>query len=815
MDTLSKDIRYGIRGLLQRPAFTAVVVVTLALGIGANTAIFSVVNAVLLTPLPYSDPSRLMVIHERKEGNSWTTVSYDDYNDFRDRQQSFEQVAAFSAPWIFNVTGAGEPIQVNGQWVSANLLSILGLNPVEGRGFTADEDKRGSQQRVAILSYGFWQRQFGGNKSIIGQSINLDDQNFTVIGIAPPHFKIGEDSDLWVPLALNPINGRGRLVRYLSVIGRLEAKVTPAAAQADLSVIASQLAQQYPDTNKDFGVEITALHEDIVGKVRPALVVFLAAVALVLLIACANVANLALARAVARRREFAIRAALGAGRKRLMRQLLTESVLVSLLGGFLGLLLAVWGVDLLLALSPESVPRHEAVGLDARVLLFTLSISLLTGIVCGLVPAWKAAKSDLNETLKEAGQLHGSSSGHRGFQNVLVVSQIGLALVLLTGSVLLIKSFAYLLNVNAGFETQNVLAVQLTLPSSKYPQPARRAELYQQLEQRLKALPGVKAAGAISRMPMFAGDITTGRSNITSTIVIDGRNVAEGDLPEADYRVASPSYFDAMNIPVIKGRLFGWQDEPRDSSGRPLTVVINEAMARRLWPGEEAVGKRIKWGASSAQDPWWTIVGVVGNVRHFRLDMEPRPEVYRPYLVNPLGSPIFVVRTASDPKDLAAAVRNEIRTLDGSIPLSNVATMPQLISRSVAPRRFSMLLMGVFAAVALLLATVGIYGVMSYSVTQRTREIGIRMALGAQAADVLKLVLRSGVGLALIGVVGGLVGAFILTRWMTALLFGVTPTDAATFVIVPVCLIAVALVACFIPARRATKVDPLVALRYE
>jgi putative ABC transport system permease protein len=469
----------------------------------------------------------------------------------------------------------------------------------------------------------------------------------------------------------------------------------------------------------------------------------------------------------------------------------------------------------LLALSPESVPRHEAVGLDARVLLFTLSISLLTGVVCGLVPAWKAAKSDLNETLKATGQLHGSSSGHGGFQNVLVVSQIGLALVLLTGSVLLIRSFASLLNVNAGFETQNVLAVQLTLPSSKYPQGPRRAELYQQLEQRLKALPGVKAVGAISRMPMFAGDITTGRSNITSTIAIDGRNVAEGDLPEADYRVASPSYFDAMNIPVIKGRLFGWQDEPRDSSGRPLTLVINEAMARQFWPGEEAVGKRIKWGASSAQDPWWTIVGVVGNVRHFRLDLEPRPEVYRPYLVNPLGSPIFVVRTASDPNYLAAAVRNEIRTLDGSIPLSNVATMPQLISRSVAPRRFSMLLMGVFAAVALLLATVGIYGVMSYSVSQRKREIGIRMALGAQAADVLKLVLRSGVGLALIGVVGGLVGAFILTRWMTTLLFGVTPTDAATFVIVPLCLIVVALVACFIPARRATKVDPLVALRYE
>jgi len=814
MDTLLKDIRYASRGLLQRPAFTAVVVITLALGIGANTAIFSVVNAVLLRPLPYRDPARLMMVHERKEGNSWTTVSYEDYNDYHAQQQSFEQLAAFSAPWVFNLTGAGEPIQVNGQWVSATLLPLLGINPIEGRGFTADEDKHGSQG-VAILSYGFWQRQFGGNKSILGQSINLDDQSITVIGIAPPHFKIGEDSDLWVPVALNPINGRGRLVRYLSVIGRLKPNVTLSAAQSEFSVLASQLAQQYPDTNKDFGVEITALHEDVVGKVRPALLVLLAAVALVLLIACANVANLALARAVARRREFAIRTALGAGRKRLMRQLLTESVLVSLVGGFFGLLLAVWGVDFLLSLSPESVPRHESIGLDARVLLFTLLISLFTGIVCGLVPAWKAAKAEFNETLKETGQLHGASSGHRGFQNVLVVSQIGLALVLLIGSVLLLRSFAVLLNVDAGYETQNVLAVQLTLPSSKYSQPPRRAELYQQLEQRLKALPGVKAVGAISRMPMFAGDITTGRSNITSTIEVEGRNIPKGDLPEADYRVASPSYFDAMNIPVIKGRVFGWQDEPRNAAGRPLTVVINEAMARRFWPGEEAVGKRIKWGGSDASDPWWTIVGVVGNVRHFRLDMEPRPEVYRPYLVNPLISPIFVVRTVGDPKDLAASVRNEIRTIDGSIPLSNVTTMPQLISQSVAPRRFSMLLMVVFATVALSLATVGIYGVMSYSVSQRTREIGIRMALGAQAPDVLRLVLRTGIFLALIGVAGGLVGAFMLTRWMRTLLFGVTPTDAVTFMVVPVVLIAVALLACFIPARRATKVDPLIALRYE
>ncbi|MGH9971008.1 MAG: ABC transporter permease [Pyrinomonadaceae bacterium] len=814
METLFKDIHYALRGLANRPGFALVVVLTFALGIGANTAIFTVVNSVILRPLPYKDPSHLVVVHQAKEGNSWSTVSYGDFNDFRERQQSFEQLTAFSAPWIFNLSGAGEPIQVNGQWSSANLLSMLGVSPIEGRDFTAADDKEGAQP-VVILGYGLWQRQFGGNKAIIGKPINLDDQSFTVIGVAPPNLKITDDTDLWVPLALNRINSRGRLIRYLSVVGRLKPNVTLPGAQNDLSIIAQQLEQQYPDTNKGFAVHLTPMHEEIVGKVRTALFVLLGSVGFVLLIACANVANLTLSRAIARRKEFAIRTTLGAGRRRLIRQLLTESLILSLFGGFIGLILATWGIDLLLSLSPESIPRHQEIGPDRSVLLFTLVLSLLTGLISGVVPAWKAAKIDLNETLKESGQLHGSSARHQRFRRVLIVSEIALALVLLTGSGLLIKSFARLLNVNAGFDTENVLALQLTLPSSKYSQPPQRTDLYQQVETQLKALPGVKAVGAISRMPLFAGDITTGRSNITSTIVVEGRNVAEGDLPEADYRVASPSYFEAINIPLVKGRIFNWQDEPRDSAGRPMVVVINETMARRFWPGEEAIGKRIKWGAASPTDPWWTIVGVVGNVRHFRLDMEPRPELYRPYLVNPLGSPILVVRTSSNPETLAAAVRSAVQAIDPNIPLSKVSTMPQLISRSVAPRRFSMLLLAIFAGVALLLATVGIYGVMSYSVMQRTHEIGIRMALGAQASDVLKLMLSAGVGLALTGVAIGLLGAFLLTRWMTTLLFGVTPTDALTFVMVPLFLIVVALVACFIPARRATKVEPLVALRYE
>ena len=815
MGTVLQDIRYGMRMLVKKPPFTAVAVIALALGIGANTAIFGVVNAVLLRPLSFKDPERIAVIQGVKEGNSWTTISYDDFVDFRDRQQSFEQLAAFSAPWTFNLLGAGEPMQVQGQYASANLLSMLGVAPARGRDFLPAEDRPGSQERVVILSHGFWQRQFGANPDLIGRTINLNDQSFTVIGITPPGFKVTDESELWVPLALNPINSRGRLVRYLSVAGRLQPGVTLAGAQAEMSIIARQLEQQYPDMNKGFGVHLIPLHEQIVGKVRPALLVLLGAVGFVLLIACANVANLTLARAVMRRKEIAIRAALGAGRVQLIRQLLTESVLLALLGGFVGLLLATWGVDLLLALGPENIPRREEIGLDAGVLVFTLAVSLLTGLIFGLVPAWQASKADLNVTLKEGGQLQGTSAKHQRLRNALVIAEIALALVLLTGSGLLIKSFARLLDVNPGFDTSNVLALQVTLPSSKYSQEQKRAAFYQQLEERLKALPGVQAVGAVSRLPLFAGDITSGRSNITSRLVIEGRPAAAGDLPEVDYRVASPSYFQAMNIPLVRGRLFNWQDEPQDRAGLPLVAIINEAMARRFWPGEDPIGKRIKWSGDLDQNPWWTIVGVVGNVRHFSLDMEPRPEVYRPYLVNPLTGPIIVVRAASNPENLIALVRNEVRALDGDVPISNISTMPQLVSRSVAPRRFSMLLLTIFSAVALLLAAVGIYGVMAYSVTQRTHEIGIRLALGAQTADVLKLVVGQGMALALMGVGIGVVGAFALTHLMSSLLYGVSTTDPLTFVVVSVLLTSVALLASYIPARKATKVDPMVALRYE
>lgn len=815
IEAFLKDLRYGLRVLIKNPAFTVVAVLALALGIGATTAIFSVVNAVLLRPLPFKDAERLVTIQEAKDGNSWNTVSFGDYVDFRERQQSFDEIAAFTATWNFNLFGAGEPAQLQGQYVSANLFSMLGVAPARGRDFLPAEDKAGAQVQVAILSHGLWQRQFGADPNIIGRSINLEDQNFTVIGVMPIGFKVGEASDLWVPLALNPLNTRGRLIRYLNSFGRLKKGVTLAQAQSDLSAIARQLEEQYPETNKGFAPRVLPLQEEMVGKIRPALFVLLGAVAFVLLIACANVANLTLVRATVRRKEIAIRTALGAGRMRLVRQLLTESLMLSLVGGTLGLLLATWGVDFLVALGPESIPRREEIGIDARVLLFALAVSFLTGLLFGIAPAWQASRANLNEVMKDGG--HGVLTGasHQRFRAALIVSEIALALVLLTGAGLLIKSFARLLEVNPGFEASNVLALQVTLPQSKYGQaPPKRAAYYQELEGKLKALPGVAEVGAVSRLPFFAGDITTGRSNITSRLEIEGRVVSPQDQPEVDYRVASPSYFRAMSIPLVNGRFFEWQDEPHDNNGPPLVALINEAAARKFFPNESSLGKRIKSGGSP-ESPWWTIVGVVGDVRHFRLDAEPRPEVYRPYLVNPLNTPIFVVRTNSHAENLIAAVRDAVRAVDADVPISNISPMRQLISRSVAERRFSMLLLTAFASVALLLSAIGIYGVMSYAVTHRTREIGIRMALGAERRDILKMIVGQGMLLTAIGLSLGLLTAFLLMRLMTSLLFGTSATDPLTFALVALLLTMVTLLASFIPARRAMRVDPMVALRYE
>ena len=813
MNTLLQDIRYGLRMLLKYKGFTAVAVIALGLGIGANTAIFSLVNGVLLRPLPFKDAQELAVIQEVKEDNSWNPASYDDITDFKTRQHSFSEIATVSPAWTFTFSGSGDPRQLDGQYISANLFSLLGVTPIRGRTFLPEEDATGSQQRVVILSHGFWQREFGKDPGVIGRTIMLDDAIYTVVGIMPPGLKVNGEAELWIPLPLNPLLSRGRAIRFLACIGRLHSNIEFPQAQAEFGVLAQQLEKQYPDTNKGFGVQIIPMQEHLVGRMRPALLVLLAAVGFVLLIACANVANLTLSRAVMRRKEVAIRGALGASRMRLVRQFLTESLLLSIGGGLLGLVLATWGIDLLRSFGPADIPRRDEIGLDGSVLLFSLFISFLTGLVFGSAPAWKASRADLNETLNETGKGGVTGVRHQYLRGVLIVTEIALAIILLTGAGLLVRSFARLLDVHPGFDVGHILAVTVTLPPSKYGQPAQRAVYYQQLEERLKTLPGVIDAGAISRLPFFERDLTSGRSNITSDLIVEGEGPpAPGDEPSVDYRVASPSYFHAMGIPLIQGRFFSWQDQPQSEKRTPLVVVINAAMARRYWPGQEPVGKRIKVGLKSADLPWLTVVGVVGDVRHFSLDREPRPEVYRPYLVNPLTGPIVVVRAKANPQALIPLVREQMRALDPSASISDFSTMEELVSRSVSERRFSMLLLAVFAVVALILAAVGIYGVMAYSVTQRTHEIGIRMALGAQRGHVLKLIVRQGMSLTMIGVGVGVIAAMGLTQLTSKLLFGVRATDPATYLGMSLLLTLVALFACYLPARRAARFDPVRAL---
>jgi predicted permease len=799
--------------LLKHRGFAAAAILVLGLGIGATTAIFSLINGVLLRPLPFQDPQALVAIQEVKEGDdSWRTASLDDVNDFRDRQQSFSHIASFTAPWTMNLAGREGARQVLGQFVSSSFLSTFGVAPRYGRDFLPEEDAKGSQQHVVILSHAFWQREFGGDLKLLGQTITLDEASFTVIGVMPPGFKVTEESDFFVPLALNPMASRGRNLRFLSVVGRMNPGVTLPQAQAELEVIARQLENQYPDTNKGYGVSILPLQEQIVGKLRPALLVLIGAVAFVLLIACANVANLTLTRAVLRQKEIAIRLAIGAGRARLIRQLLTESALLSLAGGILGLMLAAWGVDLFRTFGPPDIPRRDEIAIDGAVLLFTLCVSLFTGLLFGLAPAWKVSRADLTRALNQGGKGSTAGEGHRRYRGALIVSEIALAVILLTGAGLLIKSFSRLLQIDPGFNSSRLLALQLNLPPSKYGEPPQRAAYYQQLEERLRALPGVQSVGAISRLPLFAGDIRSGRSNITSDLQLEGVSTSLGDRPSVDYRIASPSYFQTMGIPLVRGHVFGWQDQPQSEKGAPLVVVVNEAMARQFWRNADAVGQRIKVGPTNPESPWLTIVGVVGNVRHFGLDSEPRPEVYRPYLVNPMGTPIVVVRTATDPRAVAAMVRDQVRAVDPAVSLSNMATMSELISRSVSGRRFSTVLLTAFAAVALTLATIGIYAVIAYSVTQRTQEIGIRMALGAQAGDILKIIVKQGMALTLIGVALGVVGALALTHIMSSLLFGVRATDPATFASISLLLVLVAFIACYIPARRAARLDPIKAL---
>lgn len=803
-DEMIQDLRYGVRMLLKHPGFTTIAVITLALGIGANTAIFSVVNAVLLRPLPYQEPERLIRLWESNPGRGLPEFSASalNFEDWRKQQTVCEQLAAYEFA-TFNLTGGGEPERVAALGVTANLFPTLGTPPALGRNFLPEEEQAG-RHRVAILSDGLWRRRFGADPQLIGRQVQLSGENYTVVGVMPPRFQLTPGTELWTPLmldaALAPWHAN-RSHHNIHVIGRLKSGVSLAQAQAAMDVLARQLEQQYPKSNAGWGVRMRAFYDWLVPEqVRRSALVLFAAVGFVLLIACANVANLTLARAATRRREMAIRAVMGAGRTRVMRQLLTESLLLATLGGLAGALLARWGVALIKAGAALNIPRLNETRIDLRALGFTLIVSLLTGLIFGLAPAWQASKLNLNETLKEGGR---GGDSRRGLRGALVVGEVALALVLLLSAGLMIRSFANLQNAPLGFAPENVLVMQINLPGSKYGEKAQRVNFYNQLLERLRAAPGVVDVAVVTQLPLFSG------ASWAQEITLEGREAAPSDARlSARTFAATPRYFQTMGIPLLQGRDFIEQD----GGDGPLNLIVSESFARRFWPNENPIGKRFRTGAF---DLFGTVVGVVANVRNAGLESEGGPAFYFSY--GRIGMPALTVvaRTVAPPETMASALRAQAHSLDRDLPVYNVRTLDQLVYNAAGQPRFQTTLLSLFSLVALLLAAIGVYGVMAYAVAQRTHEIGVRMALGAQTRDALRLVVRQGMTLSLIGVAIGLALAFGSTRFLRGLLYQVSATDALTFAMIPLLLVGVTLLACYVPARRATKVDPLLALRGE
>ena len=802
MDTLLQDLRYAVRALRQHPGFALTAVLTLGLGIGANVAIFSAINAILLRPLPFEQPDRLVRVWGNHPQIGHESASLPDFLDWRAGTPSFAHLAAL-ANTRFTLTGTGEPEMIRGALVTADFFQTLGVAPVRGRAFMAGED-RGSAARVVMLGEGLWQRRFGADPAVVGSSIQLNGAPYTVVGIAPASARIEGPVDAWTTLAIDTT--RGRRADFLHVIGRLQPGAPLARAREEMATVARRLAEEYPSTNTNWGVDLVSLRDDMVGPVRRALFLFLVAVGLVLLIACANVANLMLGRAAAREHEVVIRSALGASRGRLLRQLLTESVLLAIIGGTMGVLLAVWGVHALATLEAGTLPRADEIGVDGRVLAFALVLSVATGLLFGLAPALRLAGGTISGGLREGNRSVAGGPGLRNLRSALVLGEVAVAFVLLVGAGLLVRSFDRLLRVEPGFRTDGLLTARLLLPRTRYGEEPRQAAFLEQLVDRLSGLPSVTSAAVVSDAPL-------GDSPPYLSVSIQGQPPAgPGVVQDVEQFSASPGYFATLDIPRLRGRLF----DASDRAGRPLVGVVNQAAVRRLYGGLDPIGSRLTFGNPGDSASWVTIVGVVGDIHHAGLNEPPYPQVYLPVAQAPRRWMVLVARTdARDPLALARSTRQAVTSLDPDLALSEVATMEQRIAGATARPRVSAIVLGGFAVAALLLAAIGIYGVMAYSAAQRTREIGIRIALGAEQRDILKLIVGQGMVLIAIGAGIGLALALAATRVFKSLLFGVSATDPLTFTVVLLVLIAVALLACYVPARRATKVDPLVALRYE
>jgi predicted permease len=820
MNTLAQDIRYAVRAFARNPGFALAAILSLAIGIGANTSIFSVANALLLRPLPYENAGRLVILWNRSPGLNITEdwFSTAQYLDIKNGHHGFEQVA-IAIGGNYNLTGEGDPERVGVIRVSANLLPMLGARPERGRVFVPDEDAPG-RPATAVLTDGMWARHYGRDPKMIGKSITINGVPYEVVGILPQSFSLPrevlptlygtEQAEIFLPLPLAPNASQVRTNEDYNILGKLKPGVSVAQAQAEMETITARLRHDYPENypaNGGLTFSIVPLLEQVVGNVRPALLVLLGSVGLVLLIACANVANLLLSRAVARQQEIAVRTALGASRWRIVKQLLTESVLLALCGGALGIVICVLSLKWIHILGTKNIPRLQDVGIDGRVLLFTLGLSVFSGLLFGLAPALRVSRLDLDSTLKDASRGSAGTSAMWGRGNnvrrLLVVAELALSVVLLIGAGLLIRSFARLQDVAPGFNPQNVLTFDLTMTGRKYNDKQVVLSNYWQLWERLEQLPGASAAGGVTSLPLSQAFAWT-------PITVEGRTPLPGEkFLNADERLVGGHYFEAMGIPLRRGRFFNEQDDLT----KPRVVLVDEYMAEQLWPGQDPIGKRIHIVELKLDDPWQTVVGVVGRVKQDSLDSDPRIAFYLPQTQFPTRAITVVLRSGGDPAALVGAVKSELRDLDPDLPMYYVRTMGQRVDESLARRRFSMLLLGVFASAALVLATIGIYGVMAYLVNQGTREIGIRMALGATQRDILELVVRQGMTLAFSGLAIGLTGTFLLTRLIRSLLYGVEPTDPSTFVGISLLLALIALLASYIPAQRAARIDPMVSLR--